>query len=125
MRKWLALVVMGALTQLTVAEPVLAMSVSHERIKDVRVALTKMKPGPETQIVVKLRDGSTVTGFLDQVREHSFFITDRNGQVVTQVAYQNVTHLNARSTVANIAIVGIAVGVGFLILTMVLISHSK
>jgi hypothetical protein len=124
MRKWLAMVVMGALTQLTVAEPVLAMSVSHERVEHVRVALTKMKPGPETQIVVKLRDGSTVTGFLDQVREHSFFITDRHGQVVTQVAYQNVTHLSARSTGANIAIIGIAVGVGFLILTMYLLSNA-
>src|SRR5262245_9190841 len=125
MRKLVATVMMAALTQLTVAEPLLAMSVSHEHVEHVRVALTKMKPGPETQIVVKLRDGRTVTGFLDQVREHSFFITDRNGQVVTQVAYQNVTHLNARSTVANIAIIGIAVGVGFLILTMVLISQSK
>jgi hypothetical protein len=124
MRKWLALVLMGALTQLTVAEPVLAKSVSHQRIEDVRVALTKMKPGPETQIVVKLRDGSTVTGFLDQVREHSFFITDRQGQVVTQVAYQNITHLSARSTGANIAIAAIAVGVGILIFTMVLASHS-
>jgi small nuclear ribonucleoprotein (snRNP)-like protein len=124
MRKWLAMVVMGALTQLTVAEPVLAMSVSHEQIEHVRVALTKMKPGPETQIVVKLKDGSTVTGFLDEVREHSFFVTDRHGQVVTQIAYQNVTHLKARSTGANIAIVAIAVGVGVLVLMMHMISTS-
>jgi hypothetical protein len=124
MRKWLAMVVMGALTQLTVAEPVLAMSVSHERIEHVRVALTKMKPGPETQIVVKLRDGSTVTGFLDQVREHSFFITDRQGQVVTQVAYQNVTHLSTRSIGVNIAIAAIAVGVGFWLVTMYLMSTA-
>ena len=124
MRKWLAMVVMGALTQLTVAEPVLAMSVTHERIEHVRVALTKMKPGPETQIVVKLRDGSTVTGFLDQVREHSFFITDRQDQVVTQIAYQNVTHLSARSTGAKIAVVAIAVGVGIWILVMHMLSTS-
>jgi len=124
MRKWLAVVVMGALTQLTGAEPVSTMSVSHERNEHVRVALTKLKPGPETQMVVQLRDGSTVTGFLDQVGERSFFITDRQGQVVTQIAYQNVTHLSARSTGANIAIVAIAVGAGFLILTMYLLSHA-
>jgi hypothetical protein len=124
MRKWLATVVMGALIQLTVAKPVLAMSVSHERIEHVRVALTKMKPGAETQIVVKLRDGRTVTGFLDQVREHSFFITDLHGQVVTQVAYQNVTHLSAMSTGVRIAVAAVGVGVAFWLITMYMMSTA-
>jgi hypothetical protein len=83
----------------------------------VRVALAKLETGPSTRIAVRLRNKQDVTGYLERVGDHSFFVTDPKTQVTTQVAYGSVRQVNASlSNGEKVAITaGVIVGVALLV----------
>lgn len=85
----------------------------------VKADIAKLGTGPDARIFVKLRDKTKVAGFVSQIGEDSFVITDLKNGATTTVPYPAVTQAKGKnlSTGATIAIaVGIAVGVFFLIL---------
>ena len=71
--------------------------------------MAKLERGPTTRIAVTLRNTHEVTGYLDHVGDHSFFVTDPKTGVSTQVAYNNVTRVNA--SLSRGAKIGIAAGI--------------
>lgn len=55
-------------------------------------------------VAVTLRDRRVVSGYIDSMRDHSFFVADPQTGVVTQVAYREVAHLSALSGKARLAL---------------------
>jgi small nuclear ribonucleoprotein (snRNP)-like protein len=106
--KSIAALVIGALVYVTAfSEPALAMSVAEKRGEHVRAAMMKMEVGRDTRVSVKLRNDSTVVGYLAAVSDHSFLVTDPETHVSTQVPFRNVKQISAMSKSAEIAITAV------------------
>ena len=87
----------------------------------VKADIAKFGAGPDARIVVKLRDKTKVAGFVSQIGEDSFVITDLKTGAATTVPYPCVVQAKGKhlSTGATIAIaVGIAVGVTLLVIIL-------
>lgn len=112
--KYLAILVVGGLTSLTTfARPVLGMSAADRQpqvAKRVKAEIAKLKPGIHTRLEVVLRNDTKVEGYLDRVGTFSFFVTDFENQVSTQVAYASVKQVS--TSLSKGAKIGIWVGVG-------------
>ena len=89
-----------------------------ERAAKVKAAVAKLGTGPDARIAVKLRDKTTVAGYVSQVGDDSFVVTDLKTSATATVPYLNVEQARGKglSTGAKIAIgAGIGVGAIFLI----------
>jgi hypothetical protein len=72
----------------------------------VKAGILKLGVGPETRVDVKLKDKTRLTGYVSEINDSSFAVTDlKNGETRT-VAYPNVVQVkgNNLSTGAKIAI---------------------
>lgn len=121
-RKSIAYVLISALfASLFVAPSALAKTKEDKALEHaakVRTEIAKLGTGTDARIAVKLRDKSKVAGYVSQVGEEAFVITDLKNGATTTVPYPNVTQVkgNNLSTKAKIAIgAGVAVGVIMLI----------
>lgn len=115
--KRLALTASLALLFSTLATPIgLAQSQDKKAIEHaakVKKEITKLGTGKDARIAVKLRDKTTVAGFVSQAGEDSFVITDLKTNATTTVPYLNVEQARGKglSTGAKIAI-GVGAGIG-------------
>ena len=122
-KKYLSLVLIGALFQVTLL--MTPMSVNGQAEKDTRLsAKTKADVaavgiGPEAKVLVKLRQGKKLKGYISQAGEDSFTITDSRTGSTTSIAYADVAEVQRHkglSTGKAILIgVGATLGVLFLI----------
>lgn len=89
----------------------------------IKEGIRKLGVGKDTQVRVKLRDRTKLTGFISAIEEDHFAVTNAKTGAVTTVPYPNVTQVqgNNLSTGAKVAI-GIAIGVGATLLVLYLIS---
>ena len=122
LKKSLARILIGALL-FTYAVAPYAYAGSQEKkalehAAKVKAAVAKLGTGPNARIAVKLRDKTKVAGFVSQVGDDSFVITDLKTNATTTVSYLNVEQARGKglSTGAKIAIgAGIGIGTWFLI----------
>jgi carbon monoxide dehydrogenase subunit G len=93
------------------------------RAEQVKLEISKLAAGRETKVSVKLRDHTKLTGFIGQIEEERFILTNAKTGAATAVAYADVTQVKGHnlSTGAKIAI-GIGIGVGVTVLTLYLLS---
>lgn len=77
----------------------------------VKANVSKLGVGQEARIEVKLQDQSRLTGYVSEIKDDSFTITNKTTGVATPVAYSNVAGVKGHnlSTGAKIGI-GVAVG---------------
>jgi hypothetical protein len=113
--KYVAHVVVGGLvvSLTTFVQPVFAMSATDRNAqvgKQVQAKIAKLSTGVHTRLEVVLRNDTKVEGYLEDVGPLSFFVTNPDSQVSTQVAYANVKRVSA--SLSTGAKVGIYVGVG-------------
>ena len=91
---------------------------AQEHAAKVKAEVAKLGTGPDARIAVKLRDKTTVAGYVSQVGDDSFVVTDLKTSATATVPYLNVEQARGKglSTGAKIAIgAGIGVGAIFLI----------
>ncbi|MFN0083999.1 MAG: hypothetical protein ACKVX9_01295 [Blastocatellia bacterium] len=126
LKKRLIFALIGALIFAPVmAPPALAKSKMEKeaaRIAKVKAGVAKLGVGEDARIAVKLRDKTKLAGYVSQIGEASFVITDLKTGENTEVPYPNVTQAKGKnlSTGAIIAIsAGVAVGVTFLVLYLI------
>ena len=93
-----------------------------ERAAKVKAGIAKLGVGKESRVAVKLRDKTKLAGYISQIGEDSFTVTDLKTSAATTVAYANVTQAQGKnlSTGAKIAI-GIAIGVGATLLFFIIL----
>lgn len=95
------------------------------RAEKVRRAVLKLGVGPDARVQVKLRDKTTLAGYVSEAGPDSFVVTDAGTGVATVVPYPQVKSAKGHnlSTGAKIAIgVGIAAAV---VLVVYLIIRAK
>jgi hypothetical protein len=119
-----ACLVLGAVS----VRPVAASSKAEKEARfagKVKQGIEKLGSGSNTRVEVKLRDKTRFKGYISEVSENGFVVTDLKTGASNNVAYADVKQIkgNNMSTGAKIAI-GIGIGVGVTILVLLLImSH--
>ena len=98
-----------------------------EHATKVKTEIAKLGTGTDARIAVKLRDKTKVAGYVSEIGEEAFVITDLKSGATTTVPYPNVTQAKGKnlSTGAIIAIsVGVAVGVTILVLFLIAAAYD-
>jgi hypothetical protein len=91
----------------------------------VKMEIIKRGRGRETKVSVHLRDHTKLTGFIGQIEEERFILTDAKTGAASAIAYADVTQVKGHglSTGAKIAI-GTAIGVGATVLTLWILAQA-
>ena len=119
-KKLLSLALVALLIHFVIGVPSASASTEAQKqarlAEKVKVGVLKLGIGKEARVAVKLRDHTKVAGYISEVREDSFAITDLNTGVVTTIAYPNVKQVKGHnlSTGAKIAIIGLSIAVAVL-----------
>ena len=86
----------------------------------VKTEITKIGIGQDAKVKLKLRDGAKIKGFISEIGDNQFSVTNTETGQVTQVAYPNVKQVKGNNLSTGIKI---AIGVAVLIV-VVLIAGS-
>ena len=78
----------------------------------VKANITKLGTGTDAKIQVKLKDGTKLKGYVNQINENSFVVVNENAVTPTEIPYSQIRQVkgNNLSTGAKIAI-GVAIAV--------------
>ncbi|HEX9422895.1 MAG TPA: hypothetical protein VF899_06605 [Pyrinomonadaceae bacterium] len=92
----------------------------------VKLGVEKLGSGRDTSVEVKLRDKTRLKGYVNEIGENEFVVTDVKTDASNKVAYADVKQIkgNNISTGAKIAI-GVSVAVGLILLISWLIIASS
>jgi hypothetical protein len=82
----------------------------------VKAGIVKLGTGKQARVVVRLRDKTKLAGYISEIREDSFAITDPSTDATTVVTWPNVKQVKGHnlSTGAKIAIIGLGIAVAVL-----------
>jgi hypothetical protein len=127
MKKLLTLMVACSMISAVSVRPVAASSKAEKELRfagKVKQGIEKLGSGSNTRVEVKLRDKTRLKGYISEISENGFVVTDLKTGASNKVAYAEVKQIkgNNMSTGAKIAI-GIAIGVGVTILVLLLIMN--
>ena len=127
-RKILSVALAGLIIQLACAYPAFATNSKKdiERAEKIRAGVAQLGTGQDARVKIKLYDKTKLEGYISEVREEGFTITDIKTGAITDVAYPQVKQVkgNNLSTGAKIAI-GVGIGVGVAVLIFALVFFSK
>ena len=72
----------------------------------VKVNVTKLGTGTDARVEVKLKDGTKLKGYVSQINENNFVVTDAKTGVATEIPYPNAKQVkgNNLNTGVKIAI---------------------
>jgi hypothetical protein len=124
-KKILTVALTGLLIQALCVEPAAAASKAEKdakRAEKVKAGIFKLGVGTDARVAIKLRDDVKLAGYISEVKDDSFVLTDMKTRTATTVTYGNVTQVKGHNlgTGAKVAI-GIGIGVGLTILVVYLI----
>jgi hypothetical protein len=128
LKKCLLLSVIGLLLNFVCYAPVAASTKLEEETKftaKVKREIAKLGTGAEARVEVKLHDNTKLKGFVSDISEEHFTVTDARTGVATVVPYPQVKKVkgNNLSTGAKIAI-GIGIFVGLLLVVTLIIANN-
>ena len=79
----------------------------------IRAGIYKLGIGKEARVEVKLRDKTELQGYISEVSEDSFTVTDLKTEASSVVAYPNVRQVKGHNlTTRTKIIIGVAIAVG-------------
>ena len=127
MKKLLTIVVACLVVSAVNVRPVAASTKAEKEVRfagKVKQGIEKLGSGRDTRVEVKLRDKTRLKGFISEISENGFVVTDVKTDASNRVAYADVSQVkgNNLSTGAKIGI-GIAIGAGITILILLLIMN--
>ena len=125
MKKLLTMIVAGLVLSAVSVRPVWASSNVEKEVRfagKVKSGIEKVGSGREARVEIKLRDKTRLKGYVSEIGENEFVVTDIKTGASNKVAYADVKQIkgNNLSTGAKIGI-GIGIGVGLTILVVLLI----
>ncbi|MEK6321790.1 MAG: hypothetical protein AABN33_08905 [Acidobacteriota bacterium] len=124
-KRTLTIVLAGLLIQAICVRPATASSKEEkqaQRSDKVRMGILKLGVGPDARVAIKLQGDAKLAGYVSEVNDDSFVVTDLKTRSATTVAYGDVAQVKGHnlSTGAKIGI-GMAIGAGLTILVLYLI----
>ena len=119
-RKFLSVLLAGLLIQLLSVQSAFANPMADKQTRlaeKVREGVSKLGVGQDARVELKLRDKTKLAGYISEVKEDSFVVSDAKTGDATTISYSNVTQVKGHnlSTGAKIAI-GIGIGVGIVLI---------
>ena len=125
MKRLLTMMVACLVVSAVSVRPVAASSNAEKEVRfagKVKLGIEKLGSGSDTRVEVKLRDKTRLKGYISEISENEFVITDLKTGASNKVAYADVKQVkgNNLSTGAKIAI-GVSVAAGLILLITILI----
>jgi hypothetical protein len=130
MKKLLTVMVACLVVSAVSVRPVAASSKAEKEARfagKVKLGVEKLGSGRDTRVEIKLRDKTRLKGYISEISENEFVVTDLKTGASNKVAYAEVKQIkgNNLSTGAKIAIaVSIAVGLTLLISWLIISSSD-
>jgi small nuclear ribonucleoprotein (snRNP)-like protein len=118
--KCLSIVFIALLALSANLQNIFAQSSTDKTVEKIKADVSKRVARGKTKVVVKLKDGRKLKGYISRTSEDSFNLTDSKTKQTTAIAYDSVAKIKGQglSAGAKIAIgVGIAAAAVVLILT--------
>ena len=87
-------------------------------IEKVKTGILKLGVGQDARVTVKMKDKTKVAGYISEIQNDHFVVSDLNSSATTTIAYAGVAQVkgNNLSTGAKVAIwVGVAVAVAIIL----------
>jgi hypothetical protein len=127
-KRLLTLALAGLLLNLLTFAPVRAETKQEKdarRAEKVKQAVRKLGTGEKARIKLKLKDETKVRGYVSEIGEESFQVTDAKSGAATSVAYAQVKQVEGRnlSTGAKVAI-GLGIVAGILAIVVLVGLHE-
>ncbi len=124
MKKLLMMIVACLVVSALGVRPVAASSNSEKEVRfagKVKQGVEKIGSGSNTRVEIKLRDKTRLKGYVGEISENGFVVTDLKTGASNSVAYADVRQIkgNNLSTRAKIAI-GVSIAAGLIVLITIL-----
>jgi hypothetical protein len=121
-KKSFAIILACLLVQMLSVQPATAKSKEEKKAEltqKVKTGISKLGVGRDARVEVRLRDRTKLAGYISEVKDESFIITDSKTSATTTVAYGDVTQVKGHnlSTGAKIAI-GVGIGVAIVVIIL-------
>ena len=94
------------------------------RVEKLKAGIVSLGIGKDARIKVRLQDKSKLSGYLAQVNDSCFTVSDLNTGVNTVVAYPSVTQVQGHNLSTGVKI-AIGVGIALLVVGIVILIASK
>ena len=106
MKGYLSLLLLFSLLCAANPQSLLAQTSTGNSVQTVKTDVSRRGTGEKSKVVVKMKDGRKLKGFISQSGEESFDLTDSKTKQTTSLAYRDVTQVKKQglSTAAKIAI---------------------
>lgn len=109
MKKVITMIVAGFLVAALNVQPIAAASKAEKEVRltsKVKQGIEKIGSGRDARVEVKLRDKTRIKGFVSEISEDGFVVTDLKTGAANTIAYADVAQVkgNNLSTGAKIAI---------------------
>ena len=89
----------------------------------VKTEITKLGVGKDARIKVKLKDGTKLKGYVSEIKDSEFVVTDLKTGTSTSVAYSNAKQVKGNNLSSSVVI---AIGVGVVVVIfLILLSKSS
>jgi hypothetical protein len=87
----------------------------------VKAGIARLGIGPEARVEIKLRDGRKLKGYISEIGDEYFVVTDAKTGTATSIPYPQVQKAKGHNTRQNIIV---AVVLGFLIVGLILAAKA-
>jgi hypothetical protein len=112
-RKYMSLVLVGMLLNLTFYSTAIANTEKDAKFAEkVKTNIVKLGIGQNARIKVKLKDGTKLKGYVSQINENSFVVTNETNGMTTEVPYPQAKQVKGNNMSTGVKI---AIGIGILI----------
>lgn len=130
--KTVAAALIGVMTCLSIRAVAQSEADEQARERQNTAAIAKARvqeiaAGKRSVVYVKLRDGTQLRGYISQIENDSFTITDKATNQTTSVSYRDVVILKGKapSSTRSKVLIGVGIGVSILVIAVtVLLIHA-
>ncbi len=84
----------------------------------VKTQITKLGFGTDAKVEVKLKDGKKLKGYVSNIGEESFSVTNEKTGVISEIPYPNAKQIKGNNLSTGVKI---AIGVGIILIVLAII----
>ncbi len=119
-RKYFVLTLVGLMLYGVHPQTTLGRTRTDNELEKVKTEVRKRGTGPESKVVVTLKDGRKVQGYISQILDDSFDLTDPKTKQPNTIPYRDVAKVK-RQGWSNGAKVALGIGIGAAVVTAVVL----
>ena len=126
-RKLISIAVIIAIVNLTGIVTVFAKSNAEKELRlaiEVKQNIRKLGASENSKVKISLKDKSNIQGYVSEIQENSFTVTDSKTGRQTEVEYSQVKKVKGNNLSTGVKI-GIGIGVAVAVLAIVVLANRK